>query len=607
MKGVRRSLSLFLCLALALGMVFGYAQSACAADLSELLTKSIAINDQLELVTNVNYNAAAKGNAVENYFSYRPGKNVVPIVSFGEAVYGAQSASDVFSLEKQAGNPVVGLTNGDFFVLATGLSLGPVIRDGIVRAGGYSEPVLGFGEEGDVYIGDPNLNVAIAFTDRDVAFDRINFNKGINKNNGIGVYTTDYGQETGAGLDTFNVVVRVEEGEACLGGALKGVVERAFSGKESVTLEKGMFLACMAMETPYESTLEILQNLEIGEHIQLDFKASDDFLGIQNAIGFESWLVQDGDIRTGLDSSSRAPRTAAGVKRDGSFILYTVDGRQSGYSMGFTLAELAARMKALGCVQAVNLDGGASTQLFAQLPGDFAQQQINQDSDRYGIRSCSNYICFVNRAKEKGVARHLHIYPYGEYLLCGASMELTVKATDENYFPTSVPASVSYGSTHLGSVRDNVFTAGNREGVCEINAKGGKAKGTVTVNIIRDPDSVTALIDGKAATATLTLSPGAQVQLSTSAMYHGFDLRSDANCYKWKVSGDIGEIDENGVFTANPAGGESGTITVSAGHAEAEIAVTVKKTIPTEELQAWMRELADRAAEQALQDIPAKP
>ncbi len=53
-------------------------------------------------------------------------------------------------------------------------------------------------------------------------------------------------------------------------------------------------------------------------------------------------------------------RTAAGYTEDGKVILFIVDGRIES-SDGATLVELARIMKGLGCVGAVNFDGGGST------------------------------------------------------------------------------------------------------------------------------------------------------------------------------------------------------------------------------------------------------
>jgi hypothetical protein len=56
------------------------------------------------------------------------------------------------------------------------------------------------------------------------------------------------------------------------------------------------------------------------------------------------------------------PRTAAGLDAAGRFLyLVVVDGRQPGYSEGLSYRELAEYMQELGCVDAVNLDGGGSS------------------------------------------------------------------------------------------------------------------------------------------------------------------------------------------------------------------------------------------------------
>ncbi len=62
-----------------------------------------------------------------------------------------------------------------------------------------------------------------------------------------------------------------------------------------------------------------------------------------------------------FDNSTRASRTAIGIKVDGTVVMLMVDGRQAPYSVGMTMAEVGAAMESLGCVQAVNLDGGGSS------------------------------------------------------------------------------------------------------------------------------------------------------------------------------------------------------------------------------------------------------
>lgn len=62
----------------------------------------------------------------------------------------------------------------------------------------------------------------------------------------------------------------------------------------------------------------------------------------------------------GLDNGD--PRTAVGYTKDNYCIMMVADGRQSA-SLGIGLTELAQVMINLGCVEAMNLDGGGSSQM----------------------------------------------------------------------------------------------------------------------------------------------------------------------------------------------------------------------------------------------------
>lgn len=91
---------------------------------------------------------------------------------------------------------------------------------------------------------------------------------------------------------------------------------------------------------------------------------------------------------------TRAPRTAIGLRADGSVILVVVDGRaRLEHSVGATLAELAHLMRNLGCVWAMNMDGGGSSVMFvndpaarrAKLAPDLREGVVNLPSDLGGV------------------------------------------------------------------------------------------------------------------------------------------------------------------------------------------------------------------------------
>lgn len=90
-----------------------------------------------------------------------------------------------------------------------------------------------------------------------------------------------------------------------------------------------------------------------------------EYLESQNtlyAVSYGPGLIVDGEIQE-LYVSQPEPRTAVGQRENGEMLLLIVEGRQVG-ALGVDLPTLARIMAELGCVNATNLDGGASSALF---------------------------------------------------------------------------------------------------------------------------------------------------------------------------------------------------------------------------------------------------
>jgi hypothetical protein len=84
--------------------------------------------------------------------------------------------------------------------------------------------------------------------------------------------------------------------------------------------------------------------------------------------------------------SDITPRTAAGVDRDGRFLmLLVVDGRRPAYSAGLSFPELADEMIRLGCSDALNLDGGGSSTLVMRDQSTGAYRLVNRPSDGHDL------------------------------------------------------------------------------------------------------------------------------------------------------------------------------------------------------------------------------
>lgn len=86
-------------------------------------------------------------------------------------------------------------------------------------------------------------------------------------------------------------------------------------------------------------------------------------MGLYWAVAYGPTLIENGTVRSGLDNSQAEPRTAVGQRADGSVVLLNIQGRQAS-ALGVTCRQLAYIMADLGCVDAGNLDGGASSDMY---------------------------------------------------------------------------------------------------------------------------------------------------------------------------------------------------------------------------------------------------
>lgn len=132
----------------------------------------------------------------------------------------------------------------------------------------------------------------------------------------------------------------------------------------SVTIpENGMVLAFLE---PCAYQLKDLP-FKIGNTVKFVHKPDWDY----NFQAYEcgNWVVKEGEIIIGKNdewigvTTNRDPRTVIGLKDKHTVLLMTVDGRQPGYSEGFTGYELGRFLLDYGINNAAMLDGGASTEM----------------------------------------------------------------------------------------------------------------------------------------------------------------------------------------------------------------------------------------------------
>lgn len=136
------------------------------------------------------------------------------------------------------------------------------------------------------------------------------------------------------------------------------------------------------------AAVENFSDVKIGDAMTFDedyinVEYTGDFNAAIHVIGAGPTLVKGGNVYVTADAEQfpadikvgRAPRSAVGVTQYGDYIFAVVDGRQA-HSKGCTLTEWARILKNnFGAVEAINLDGGGSTELF------FKGSLVNSPSD----------------------------------------------------------------------------------------------------------------------------------------------------------------------------------------------------------------------------------
>ncbi|MDW4571394.1 phosphodiester glycosidase family protein [Microbacterium sp. M3] len=129
--------------------------------------------------------------------------------------------------------------------------------------------------------------------------------------------------------------------------------------------------------------------------------------GAWNTLSFGPAIVEDGTVVEGIEDTEvdtnfgnhsiqgDQPRTAVGVIDENHLVFVVVDGRQSGYSAGVTLTELADIMVDLGATTAYNLDGGGSSTMY------FNGDVVNQPSNG-GERATSDILYIGDASADAG-------------------------------------------------------------------------------------------------------------------------------------------------------------------------------------------------------------
>lgn len=487
--------------------------------------------------------------------------------------------------------PVVAAINGDFYTVTppfAGLPIGFAARQGeLVNTGVSSWRALGFWADGRVDIDNLGMVGYVEFFDEGqedesgvrLSIDHVNRPRGAS---GLNLFTRTYGPGTLADDTGLDVVVKADNLPLRPGVPLTGTVVAVIPNQRNTSIPADGFVLSAAgyNRAQVELLATVGKRVKVTTHlVALEAKANWD--DVSEVVGGSPRLVVDGEVSTERHSSlpwnNREPRTAVGY-RDKTVFFVTWDGRQPGWSDGATMQEQAEYFLALGAEEALNLDGGGSTDFVVRQPGSLLAAVANRPSDGWE-RSTSNSLQVVSLATSDGALAQLLMVPQEARVLPGAAVQFETIPLDAAGRKVAVDGPIEWEVRPVGAGRvddDGGFVAGQVDALVVARARTGQAgaekviEGQARVTVVQTPARLELL------PASVSLDPGWEVTLNVSAYDElGRRVYMAPDQLAWQVEGEAGRFDpQTRTFVAAGTNGVS-TVRVKLGESEASATISV--------------------------------
>ncbi len=244
----------------------------------------------------------------------------------------------------------IAAVNASFFKPDIGAPLGMSIIDGEVLTGPiYNRVVFGIKENNEFLMDKLNVAGEISIGD-ELKLDLFNYNQPVFSRYSYTIFTDRWGEKTPPTSEDFcHIMVRNDKVELIK--------------QSSIDIPKDGYVIL--------GPRRIIKNrINKGDKVSYSMKITPGYWSdVKYAVGGGPYLVKNGKIFVDRQRFTdkflwkKEPRTAIGYSRAGTLIIVTVDGRRKGVSEGATMPELAQIMWELGAYNAMNLDGGSSTQM----------------------------------------------------------------------------------------------------------------------------------------------------------------------------------------------------------------------------------------------------
>ncbi|MFZ3554568.1 phosphodiester glycosidase family protein [Streptomyces sp. BH055] len=305
----------------------------------------------------------------------------------------------VSSMSDTAG--AVGGVNGDFFnitesqhpgVEVTGASVGPAIAGGhtlkaavpdgqrfgpALPPGTSTRDVLGVGVDRRARLDSLDLDGSVRTPDERMPLGGLN--QYALPVGSVGAFTADWGSvsrvRATCGTDT-------QRAAPCSTDTYEVTVRRGRVVSSADTPGSGPIAAGSTVLVGREAGAQWLRKLSPGDPVSVHHRlvAARSDVPYRFAVGGYP-VLRDGAPLPGLDATTSAVRTAAGIGEGGrKLFLMALDGAPA-YRTGMSMTEVAATMRSLGSSDAFSLDGGGSSTLVARAPGAPSVSVRNHPSD----------------------------------------------------------------------------------------------------------------------------------------------------------------------------------------------------------------------------------
>lgn len=306
-------------------------------------------------------------------------------VKAGGAAVGRARTTELLA---QRGPGAIAAVNADFFLFTPpGVPQTAAIVSGRLIAGPSSRPVVAVASSGAPWFGVLGVSGQLVAGADTIAIS--SWNRSTTE--GLAWYDPNWGSPIDTATGTLRVVLGAGPSRRVMAVDSSGRATAIPAGGGVLVLGR---LAPAAMRRALARAA--LQAQPMMVHLALTPSTPTEAVG-----GFPI-VVRDSSEVAGLEAAGgvnfgpvRHPRTLVGLAAGGRrILLVTVDGRQPGYSMGMTLRETAALMRALGATEAINLDGGGSTAM-ALRNGLGGAVLANHPSDKEGERPVADALAVV--------------------------------------------------------------------------------------------------------------------------------------------------------------------------------------------------------------------